>query len=64
MLGVPREGAIGELGGDVVRISVVDMRDSTFYARITMERNGGEFELDLPSIWAEGRPEDEGPVTD
>ena len=30
----------------MVRISVVDMRDSTFYARITMERNGGEFELD------------------
>ena len=26
--------------------------------------DGGDFELDLPSIWAEGRPEDEGPVTD
>ena len=37
---------IGELGADVVRITVVDMRDSTFYARITMEREGGEFELD------------------
>jgi len=26
--------------------------------------DGGEFELDLPSIWEEGRPEDEGPVTE
>lgn len=26
--------------------------------------DGGEFELDLPSIWPEGRPEDEGPVSE
>jgi bifunctional DNase/RNase len=38
--------ALGELGGDVSRIAVVDMRDSTFYARVTIVQAGREIELD------------------
>ena len=38
--------ALDELGGDIVRIVVSEMRDSTFYARITVDRAGREFELD------------------
>ncbi len=35
-----------ELQAEVVRIAVVEMRESTFYARITVRRDGEEFELD------------------
>ena len=38
--------ALGELDAEVVRISVVEMRDSTFYARIVLRRGGEEVELD------------------
>ena len=38
--------AVAELGGDVVRIAVVDMREGTFYARVLLERDGREIELD------------------
>jgi bifunctional DNase/RNase len=37
---------VAELGGDVVRIAVVDMREGTFYARVLLERDGREIELD------------------
>lgn len=37
---------LGELDAEVVRISVVEMRDSTFYARIVLRREGQEVELD------------------
>ncbi len=37
---------LGELDAEVVRISVVEMRDSTFYARIVLRRGGEEVELD------------------
>ena len=35
-----------DLGGHVVRISVTDMREGTFYARILIERGSEEIELD------------------
>ncbi|MGI9116024.1 MAG: bifunctional nuclease family protein [Gaiellales bacterium] len=38
--------ALGQLGAEVVRIEVVEMRDSTFYARIVLQRNGEEVLLD------------------
>jgi bifunctional DNase/RNase len=38
--------ALGELDAQVVRISVVEMRDSTFYARVVLRRDGQEVELD------------------
>jgi bifunctional DNase/RNase len=38
--------ALGELDAEVVRISVVEMRDSTFYARVVLRRDGEEVELD------------------
>jgi bifunctional DNase/RNase len=37
---------LGELGAEVVQITVVELRDSTFYARITLRRNGETFEID------------------
>ena len=38
--------ALNDLGGHVVRISVTDMREGTFYARILIERGSEEIELD------------------
>lgn len=38
--------ALGELDASVVRISVVEMRDSTFFARVVLRRGGEEVELD------------------
>jgi len=38
--------ALGELDAEVVKISVVEMRDSTFYARVVLRRGGEEVELD------------------
>ena len=38
--------ALHDLGGEVVRIAVTEMRDGTFYARIVIERGAEEFELD------------------
>ncbi len=38
--------ALQEMEAEVVKISVVEMKDSTFYARITLRRDGGEVELD------------------
>jgi bifunctional DNase/RNase len=38
--------ALHDLGGEVVRISVTEMREGTFYARILIERGSEEIELD------------------
>ena len=38
--------ALGELDAQVVRISVVEMRDSTFFARVVLRRGDEEVELD------------------
>ena len=38
--------ALHDLGGEVVRIAVTEMRDGTFYARIVIERDSEEIELD------------------
>ena len=37
---------LGELEAEVVRITVTELRDSTFYARITLRQNGQELEID------------------
>lgn len=38
--------ALREMDAEVVKIAVVEMKDSTFYARITLRANGAEVELD------------------
>ena len=38
--------ALSEMDAEVVKISVVDMKDSTFFAKITLQRDGSEVELD------------------
>jgi uncharacterized protein len=37
---------ISELDAEVTRITVTELRENTFYARITLERNGSEIEID------------------
>jgi bifunctional DNase/RNase len=37
---------IEALDGEVERVTVTELRDSTFYARITLVRNGTEIEID------------------
>jgi bifunctional DNase/RNase len=37
---------LGELDAEIVQIAVTDLRDNTFYARITLRRNGATFEVD------------------
>jgi bifunctional DNase/RNase len=37
---------ISELDAEVTRITVTELRENTFYARITLERNGAEIEID------------------
>ena len=37
---------IESLGAEVERVTVTEMRDSTYYARITLVRNGAEIEID------------------
>ncbi|MGD0273894.1 MAG: bifunctional nuclease family protein [Gaiellaceae bacterium] len=37
---------VQQLGGEVVSIAVTELRDSTFYARITVRQNGTEIEID------------------
>ena len=37
---------IGELGGEIAHIAVTDLRDDTFYARITVGLNGQRLEID------------------
>lgn len=38
--------ALGELDAEVVKIEVVEMKDSTFYARVVLRRDGEEVGLD------------------
>jgi bifunctional DNase/RNase len=37
---------LGELDAEIVQIAVTDLRDNTFYARITLRRDGTTFEVD------------------
>jgi bifunctional DNase/RNase len=37
---------VGQLDAEVVRITVTELRESTFYARITLMSNGAEIEID------------------
>ncbi len=37
---------LGELGAKVVRVAVTELKDGTFYALITLQREGGELEID------------------
>ena len=37
---------VRRLGGEVVSIAVTDLKDSTFYASITVRQNGDEIEID------------------
>jgi bifunctional DNase/RNase len=37
---------VQQLGGEVVSIAVTELRDSTFYASITVRQNGNEIEID------------------
>jgi bifunctional DNase/RNase len=37
---------LGELGAEVVGITVTELRESTFYARITLRSNGSTYEVD------------------
>ena len=40
------ESAIGTLGGEIVKVSVVDMRKETYYATISVKVNGRMLEID------------------
>jgi uncharacterized protein len=40
---------LGELEADVVRVTVTELRDNTFYASITLLHNGAELEIDSRS---------------
>ena len=35
-----------QLGAQIVRITVTELRENTFYAQITMQQDGGEIEID------------------
>jgi bifunctional DNase/RNase len=37
---------VGELKGEVVRITVTELRDNTYFARITIVQDGQELEID------------------
>jgi len=37
---------ISELQGEIVKVTVTELRDNTFYARITIVQNGREVEID------------------
>jgi bifunctional DNase/RNase len=37
---------LGELDARVLRITVTELRENTFYAQITVQRNGTEVEID------------------
>jgi uncharacterized protein len=40
---------LGELDADVVRVTVTELRDNTFYASITLQHDGAEIEIDSRS---------------
>ena len=37
---------IDQLGAQIVRITVTELRENTFYAQITLQQDGGEIEID------------------
>jgi uncharacterized protein len=37
---------VGQLDAEVVSIAVTEMRENTYYARITLQQNGAEIEID------------------
>jgi bifunctional DNase/RNase len=37
---------LGELGVEIVRITVTELKENTFYASITVQQNGAEIEID------------------
>ena len=37
---------LGELGAQIVRITVTELKENTFYASITVQQNGSEVEID------------------
>ena len=37
---------VGQLEAEVISIAVTEMRENTYYARITLQRNGSEIEVD------------------
>ncbi len=37
---------LDQLGAQVVRITVTELRENTFYAQITLQQDGGEIEID------------------
>jgi len=37
---------LGELGVQIVRITVTELKENTFYASITVQQNGSEIEID------------------
>src|SRR5437899_1549894 len=37
---------LGELGAEITRVSVTELRDNTFFAVITVQQNGTELEID------------------
>jgi len=40
------QSVVEELGASVVRIAVTELRENTFYARITLRANGSDLEID------------------
>jgi uncharacterized protein len=40
---------LGELGIEIVRVTVTELRDNTFYASITIKQNGSEHDIDSRS---------------
>jgi bifunctional DNase/RNase len=40
---------LGELGVEVIRVTVTELRDNTFHASITVAQNGTEVEIDSRS---------------
>ena len=37
---------LGQLDAEVVSVAVTELRENTFYARITLQQNGSEIEID------------------
>ena len=37
---------LGELGAKVIQVAVTELRENTFYAQVTVQQDGSEFEVD------------------
>lgn len=40
------DAVISTLGGSLIRVEIVDLQEGTFFARLILERDGREFEVD------------------